>query len=483
MTFIRHFTLILLFPFFSFSSNAQMSISWKWIDKKPLSAPIGKGGADNYKEEWGGYDMTIDISKVNCKLPVSILVMFYREKDVWHPLYKNFPTLVNWDNLEMEPLTIETTTNRIANTSSSVNPKDFEDTWALEITRNTKAPFTVFVPSGLWIGDNYGEKPSDYFANTLVVRYFPKVEIHDADERFIRQMWKNSPNFSVNFDLSTPQYAKVEDLGEEDLSDLLDDDKGLKPTPWGVELSPQAASSITSWHIITICRGTTDESSEKNKPDPRKDAENEPHQHKWVVKSVANDPVKHPQYFSVSQPWPDSISVRLNDALRLTCFHTKDERYLSRDPLTVDQLAAVYSSQLEGKDFPSSDQAVVNLEMEYAHDVIAELNKLAEKVNTDLEFFIPTQNELVGAGICKAEDFKNFSDGNDETLSPHGELYVSAAKKDNGEVLVSEPYYTVLVTYCRMCIDCHLVDKVGSRHTFRFYSKENAERFSNRRKL
>lgn len=224
MTSLKHgiivFSLLFLLPA---ASNAQMSISWKWIDKKPLSAPIGGGGAENYKEEWGGYDMTIDISKVNCKLPVSILIMFYREKDVWHPVYKNFPTLVNWDNLEMIPLTIETATNRIANTSSSVNPKDFEDTWALEITRNTKAPFTVFVPSGLWIGDNYGDKPADYFADNLVVRYFPKVEIHDADERFIRQMWKTTPNFSISFDMSAPTFSEVKDLGEEDLSDLLTD--------------------------------------------------------------------------------------------------------------------------------------------------------------------------------------------------------------------------------------------------------------------
>ncbi len=260
MTFIRHFTLILLFSFFSFSSNAQMSISWKWIDKKPLSAPIGGGGAENYKEEWGGYDMTIDISKVNCKLPVSILIMFYREKDVWHPVYKNFPTLVNWDNLEMIPLTIETATNRIANTSSSVNPKDFEDTWALEITRNTKAPFTVFVPSGLWIGDNYGDKPADYFADNLVVRYFPKVEIHDADERFIRQMWKTTPNFSISFDMSAPTFSEVKDLGEEDLSDLLTDCSHdwvfthQKLTPFEVEVSEGCHREMFYVKTTGICK-------------------------------------------------------------------------------------------------------------------------------------------------------------------------------------------------------------------------------------
>ena len=463
--------------------KAQMSIDWKWIERKPLSMTIADGGPKNYKEEWGGYDMIIDISKVNCKLPVSIMISFYREKDVWHPVYKTFPTLVNWDNLEMMKLTIENKTNTIANSSSSDHPGDLYEEWFLEVNRNTKAPFTVFVPSGLWVGDNYGERPSDYTKDVLTVHYFPYIEIHDADERFIRQMWKNSPNFSINFDLSTPQFGEIEDLGEEDLGGLLDDMELLKPTPWGVELNPLETSKvIASWEYISNCPPwPNDETSESNKPDSPEDKEIKQHQHKWVVKPVANDPVEHPQYFPVTQPWPDSVSVRLNDVLRLTCYHLKNERYLSQSPLTVNQLAAIYSSQLDGKDFPSSNQAVVNLGMEYVHDVITELNKFAEKANMDVEFYIPTQNELVEAGICKAVDFKDFDDGNSESLSHHGELYVAAAKKNNGKILVSKPYYTVLVTYCRMCSKCLLVDKVGSQQIFRFYSKENAERFARRR--
>ena len=213
------------------TATAQINISWKRIEAKPLYLPIGQGGPENYKEEVGGYDLVIDLTKnPNVKVPYTIELSFYRERDPWHPVYtdKDYTKpdfVVDWQRLQPEPITVSNYDNTIRTGSSSDDPKEFKQTDTYTIECDSKKT-VIFIPAG-WCAGNYGPVPTDAQSCILRVVYYPHINVY-SNNQCLKFNWHKTPYIYFSYDFC-PHGNTYEDLGSEDLSSLFDDETPKLP--------------------------------------------------------------------------------------------------------------------------------------------------------------------------------------------------------------------------------------------------------------
>lgn len=194
-----------LFTGFMYESKAQKRmVCYRVcpIEAKPMYLPISKGGAENEKEEMGGADIYYDFRKSGLITYTPLRFSVYREKDVFNPIYKAEKAHVDFNKLKRVGLVLDSN-NKIVN-SYCVDGS----TWNVNAIETSIPPnhvLNIFVPEGVVVCDNIGEKPDWAKKNGFSYKYYFRLEINGKPFD-----WPITAYWRVCIPAEAPEYEVLE---------------------------------------------------------------------------------------------------------------------------------------------------------------------------------------------------------------------------------------------------------------------------------
>ena len=467
----RLFTFCILI-LLSITASSQINIHWEKIKAKPLYNSEGQNAPKSYIEEVGGYKATMDFSKTSIQVPFTVELTFFREPDVWHPVYKEAEVLADWSKLVPIQLQVSNKDNLIYNGAWSADPNEFRQTETYNISCNTKTYFDVLIPPLLPIGE-FGEKPSDFYDEILKVRIFVRINVLPNDP-CLSFNWKTTPSFYLYYDAQkSPTNRKY--LGEEDLSSLLvedilppqesttereitgnNDGDNSSDQPNEKEPSPLHTGNLNTEPIAIPESTAIPEPNVTQEPNViQKSSESQsffPHIHNFELCSVQKE--MSTEMYNFHMVYPETVKMPIGEELVEWEFYRNDSiplGYVMKKAISEK----LWMNVMKGR----TERLYVNP----TEEPITDLQSYEE------ELFVETVEKYKPIGFMFALYYVKGI--------PNNILAVPTATAHIGK-LTHEESYPVHITriYC-----CSCGEKREFSSIFRFFFKYNAERFVKRK--